>query len=277
MPSKAMQNKPPDGVIHRIAAAKLNLYLHITGRLERGERAGYHTLDSLVAFAAIGDVVRAEAGATLELAIEGPRAGELAGDAEDNLVYRAARALADYAGLGGGARLTLKKHLPTAAGLGGGSADAAAALHALNTLWRLSLDDDELRRIGLALGADVPVCLGGRAAHMTGVGETLSPVAALPECAVVLVNPGARLSTARVFAALEIEPSESEAPAARFADAAELAAQVDGVLLTVSAGETRRDDAQRAKDLLGKVGARLVGAALVNAPVDAELRKYLAE
>jgi len=188
------------GVVRRIAAAKINLYLHITGR----RLDGYHCLDSMVAFAAIGDVVTAAPADEISLSIEGPMAGGLEPAAQDNLVYRAARALAAAAGVDSGAALTLIKHLPVASGLGGGSADAAAALQALRSLWKLSINDHELKRIGLTLGADVPVCLGGRATVMTGIGEKLDDLEALPDCHIVLVNPAVAVSTAEVFGGVEI-------------------------------------------------------------------------
>jgi len=157
-------------------------------------------LDSLVAFAACGDVLRASESPALSLRIGGPFATGLAGEA-DNLVLRAARALATAAGHPPHAALALEKNLPVASGIGGGSADAAATLRLLCTLWRLRLDPAVLDRIALRLGADVPVCLHGRPARMGGIGETLEAAPALPACAVLLVNPGVALATAPVFRA----------------------------------------------------------------------------
>lgn len=223
MPSTAMQNRAMDCVVRRIAAAKINLYLHITGR----RADGYHCLDSMVAFAAIGDLVTAAPAGKISLRIEGPMAAGLALSMEDNLVYRAACALADAAGVDSGAALTLVKHLPVASGLGGGSADAAAALQALRVLWNLSINDDELKRIGLALGADVPVCLGGRATVMTGVGEKLDDLAALPDCHLVLVNPGVAVSTATVFAGLAGGATNSPPPVGAFSDMADFLSMLE--------------------------------------------------
>lgn len=223
MPSTAMQNRAMDGVVRRIAAAKINLYLHITGR----RADGYHCLDSMVAFAAIGDLVTAAPADEISLRIEGPMAAGLGPATEDNLVYRAARALADAGGVDSGAALTLVKHLPVASGLGGGSADAAAALQALRVLWKLSIDDDELKRIGLALGADVPVCLGGRATVMTGVGEKLDDLAALPDCHLVLVNPGVAVSTAEVFGGLAGGATNSPPPIGAFSDMADFLSMLE--------------------------------------------------
>ncbi len=180
----------------RIAApAKLNLYLHVVGR----RADGYHLLDSLVAFAAEHDVLSVRPAAKLSLRISGPFAAALRRQ-KNNLVLRAARMLADRAGPTAGAKIHLVKNLPVAAGLGGGSADCAAALQALARLWKISLPADEMRELGLALGADVPVCLAGRAAFVGGVGEVIDPAPRLPPAALVLVNPGRALPTARVFA-----------------------------------------------------------------------------
>lgn len=178
--------------IEVFAPAKINLTLHVTGR----RADGYHLLDSLVAFAGVGDTVTAEVADHLSLQIDGPMAAGLyAGD--DNLVLRAARLLAP----GGGAALRLTKRLPVASGIGGGSADAAATLRALARLWSLPLPDQAR---ALALGADVPVCLDCRPARMRGVGEGIEPlVTPLPDAWLVLVNPGVAVSTPAVFAALD--------------------------------------------------------------------------
>lgn len=170
------------------APAKINLSLHVTGR----RADGYHLLDSLVAFAGVGDTVTAVPAETLTLAITGPQAAHLP-LTDDNLVLRAARAM------GATAALTLRKVLPIASGIGGGSADAAATLRALAALTERRLPD---ATTVLSLGADVPVCLVGRSARMQGVGETLAPVT-LPPAWLVLVNPGLAISTAAVFRALD--------------------------------------------------------------------------
>jgi 4-diphosphocytidyl-2-C-methyl-D-erythritol kinase len=178
------------------AAAKVNLYLHLTGR--RADR--YHLVDSLVAFADIGDWVTARPAAALSLKVTGPETEALAGDS-DNLVLRAARLLADQAGIAAGAALHLKKSLPVAAGIGGGSADAGAALRALRRLWRVAIDDDALVLLGERLGADVPVCVRTRAAWVGGIGERIEPAPALPPAGLLLVNPRVKLATAAVFKA----------------------------------------------------------------------------
>jgi 4-diphosphocytidyl-2-C-methyl-D-erythritol kinase len=179
------------------APAKVNLYLHITGRRDDG----YHLLDSLVTFVDIGDRLRAEPAASLSLTIDGPEAADLAAAGDENLVLRAARLLADRAGITAGAALHLEKHLPVAAGIGGGSSDAAAALLALKGLWQISLQDEALWALGARLGADIPACLYRRAVWVGGIGERLEPAGPLPEAGILLVNPRRALSTAAVFAA----------------------------------------------------------------------------
>ncbi len=219
---------PSAGEARVAAPAKLNLYLHVTGR----RPDGYHELDSLVAFADVHDSVAAGPGDGLALSVTGPFAADLVDGAEptgqagraDNLVLRAARLLAEAAGVPALAALRLTKRLPVASGIGGGSADAAAALKALVRLWRLDLPDDRLQAVARALGADVPVCLAGRAAFMGGVGERLEPAPALPRAGVLLVNPGVALETPPVFKArtgpFSAPDRFGEAPA----DAAALAA-----------------------------------------------------
>jgi 4-diphosphocytidyl-2-C-methyl-D-erythritol kinase len=179
-----------------LARAKINLYLHVVGR----RADGYHLLDSLVVFAETGDEIDVAPAADLSLKIEGPFAGNLAAD-DDNLVLRAARALRDLAGGTAGAAITLTKNLPVASGIGGGSADAAATLEALIALWKIVPDRAALERLALGLGADVPVCLAGKASFMGGVGEEIAPAGALPEAHLLLVNPGIATPTPAVFKA----------------------------------------------------------------------------
>ena len=187
-------------MITRLAAAKVNLDLRVTGR----RADGYHELDSLVVFPSIGDLLTFEPAPDLTLRLEGPKAGSLQDlPTGENLVLRAAERLRSLAGTRAGACITLDKRLPVAAGLGGGSADAAACLWGLSELWSLEVDPSEIFRIGLELGADVPACLNGQACYLTGIGETIAPVASLPSLGIVLVNPGIALSTPRVFKALD--------------------------------------------------------------------------
>jgi len=183
-------------VVRYFAPAKLNLYLQVTGR----RPDGYHLIDSLVVFAGIGDRLGAAPAPTLTLTATGRFAASLPA-AADNLVLRAAAGLAAALGRDAGAALQLDKALPVAAGIGGGSADAAAALLALSELWRSPLDVARLDAIALRLGADVPACLRSQPLQMAGIGERLTPVEGLPPLWSVLVNPGVALATRSVFAA----------------------------------------------------------------------------
>jgi 4-diphosphocytidyl-2-C-methyl-D-erythritol kinase len=178
-----------------IAPAKLNLALHVRGKLPDGR----HAIETVFAFCTDGDRLSAEAADELSLHITGPFAAEL-GSGEDNLVLRAARALADAARVTSGAAITLEKRLPVASGIGGGSADAGATLRLLTSLWRL--DPDHALRVSPSLGSDVPACLLSLPARGEGPGDKLSPVE-LPGLSgkpVLLVNPRIALSTAAVFA-----------------------------------------------------------------------------
>lgn len=181
------------------APAKINLSLRISGR----RADGYHDLRSLVVFAGVGDRLTAETATELTLDLGGPYAAALAND-PDNLVLRAARLLRERSGVARGARLRLEKNLPVASGIGGGSADAAAALRALTRLW--DIDPGALGDIAASLGADVPVCLDARPAMMSGIGEKIARLAALPRFHLVLVNPGIALATGEVFRALAAPP-----------------------------------------------------------------------
>src|SRR5262245_45855817 len=175
------------------ALAKVNLFLHVTGR----RADGYHLLDSLVVFADIGDVLRYQSSDALSLRVTGPFAPALA-EEPDNLVLRGARALAEEAGVQPRGIITLEKRLPVASGLGGGSADAAAALRLLRRAWSVDVADATLHRIAAGLGADVPVCVDSQAARMHGIGEQLTAAPALPAAGLVLVNPGVPVATAAV-------------------------------------------------------------------------------
>jgi 4-diphosphocytidyl-2-C-methyl-D-erythritol kinase len=190
--------------LSRLAPAKINLFLHVTGRRPaQGLQAGYHELESLVVFAQdpeACDRIAVSTADTLSLTLDGPQAAALTENRDDNLVLRAAKQL--QAMNGKSAAITLTKTLPVASGIGGGSADAAATLHALRALWQIEVDDDTLGHMAAQLGADVPVCLFGRAAMMTGIGEQIVAQPALPPFWLVLVNPGVALATKDVFAAL---------------------------------------------------------------------------
>ena len=181
-----------------LAPAKINLALHVTGV----RAGGYHLLDSLVAFAGVGDQLTALPAAELTLEVTGPFSRGVPAD-ETNSVLRAGRLLQAMRDVKQGARLKLTKTLPHAAGIGSGSSDAAAALRLLSQVWgveNFSPTDPEV----LELGADVPVCLHAPApARMRGIGERLMPLPALPSCGLVMVNPGVELPTGQVFDKLE--------------------------------------------------------------------------
>ena len=181
-----------------LAPAKVNLFLHV-GAVQQN---GRHPLDSLIMFAGsdAADRVSAEPADTLTLDIAGPCAAHLDAD-DDNLVLRAARALCAREGRALGATLTLDKHLPVAAGIGGGSADAGAALRVLQELW--SLDSDLVRQVAAPLGGDVPVALEGRTALMQGEGEIVHVQTGLPQLPAVLVNPSLDCPTGPVFRAFD--------------------------------------------------------------------------
>jgi len=205
------------------APAKVNLALHVTGR----RADGYHRLDSLVAFAAIGDTIEAiddPAATEPSLAIQGPFATGLAIE-PDNLVLRSARIHAAAGGRIDGLALRLTKRLPVASGIGGGSADAAATLRLLGAISPLpDARASELAALAASLGADVPMCLLSTPARASGIGEILEPVPGLPTLPMLLVNPGIAVSTPAVFKRLERadNPALPPIPSA-FADSAEVA------------------------------------------------------
>lgn len=187
------------GAVSIFAPAKINLYLHVTGR----RADGYHLLDSLIAFADIGDRITAAPAEALSLTVCGPEAAALAGLGDDNLVLRAARHLQARDGVATGAAVRLDKHLPAASGIGGGSSDAAATLRALAALWRRPLDaaSPATAAWAAALGADVPACLAATPLRVGGIGEILYPAGPLPAVGIVLANPRRPLPTAAVFRA----------------------------------------------------------------------------
>ena len=192
-----------------LAPAKVNLTLRVIGR----RADGYHEIESLVAFADVGDALTFSPGGALALRVAGPTAAA-AGQIADNLVLKAARALAERVErlkLGG---FALSKRLPVAAGLGGGSADAAAALRLLARANGLAPDDPRLMQAARATGADVPVCLDPRPRFMRGIGDVLSDPLDLPRLFAVLLNPGVAVATKDVFTALALPTAVRTAPAA---------------------------------------------------------------
>lgn len=208
------------------AAAKVNLSLRILGR----RPDGYHELQSLTAFADVGDELTLTPGDALDLAIDGPFGAELAGD---NLILDAARVYAEMRPGGATGTFRLHKLLPIAAGLGGGSADAAAAIRLLMRADGASLPPADMQELCAGIGADVRVCIEQHATLMWGIGEKLIAVPPLPPLAAVLVNPGVPLSTRAVFEALAIGDAPGHIakpePIGTFADATALAAYLHDV------------------------------------------------
>jgi 4-diphosphocytidyl-2-C-methyl-D-erythritol kinase len=233
-----------DGGVEERAPAKLNLDLHVQGR----RADGYHDLDSIVVFAEPGDRLRLALGEP-QLSITGPFAPAVPGD-DRNLAARAALAISRRCGRDPAVAIRLDKRLPVAAGLGGGSADAAAVLRAANRLWGQPLDPGELHRLAAELGADVPVCLGGRPVRMEGRGDRLTLLPGWPALDLVLVNPGVPLATAAVFAARH--PAEAGARPQPIPEAPDLAA----LLAYLQGG---RNDLEPAAIRLSPSVARVLG------------------
>ncbi len=214
------------------APAKLNLFLHVLGK----RADGYHALESLVVFTELADRLTVEAAEDLSLHVEGEFA-DAAGDAADNLVLKAARALQEKLPEKRGAKLVLTKEIPVGAGLGGGSADAAAALRGLNRLWEMGLNSKELRAVGATLGADVPMCLDSMPAMARGTGTELSPVLAhWPKFSLLLVHPRVSVLSKAVYGALELREGAVPISSFTFSDKASL----------VSALNATRNDLQHA-------------------------------
>ena len=186
------------------AFAKINLTLRVLGR----RADGYHELESLVAFAGLADTLTLQLDAAEGLEVSGPFAS-LSGPASSNLVLKARDALRQRSGGMKAGLFLLEKNIPVAAGIGGGSADAAAALRLLARANGIALDDPRLREAARDVGADVPVCLESRARSMRGVGEKLSAPFKLPPLPAVLVNPGIPLATRDVFARYSAAPSST--------------------------------------------------------------------
>lgn len=241
---------PPGGIAAEIAPAKVNLTLRVGGK----RPDGYHNIESLVAFAGECDALRLTPGDALSLAVEGPFVLQ-SGPVDDNLVIKAARLLArDVPGLRSGS-FELTKNLPAAAGLGGGSSDAAAALRLLARLNGLAPDDVRLRAVALATGADVPVCLDPRPGIMRGVGDVLSAPLALPPLRAVLVNPGIATATRDVFQVFDaMNPNK----AMEFAAAASLEQLSEAALIAWLKGQA--NDLEPAAISLHPVIGEVLGA-----------------
>ncbi len=205
-------NKMTPKIIEEIAPAKLNLFLHITGK----RLSGYHELLSLVVFTELADRVKVEEGRRLTLKVTGPCADELLAETStaNNLVIRAAKALQDQGSRNPGAKIHLEKNLPVAAGIGGGSSDAAATMKALTNLWGQVLPLNKVKKIARSLGADVPVCLTRHPAIIRGIGDRVEVPPELPKMHVVLVNPGYFLPTEDVFENLNWKKAVRKRPVA---------------------------------------------------------------
>jgi 4-diphosphocytidyl-2-C-methyl-D-erythritol kinase len=237
-------SRPPKLVEH--APAKVNLTLAVLGR----RADGYHLLDSLVVFAGEGDRLALAPGEPLSLAVRGLTARQ-SGPLRDNLVFKAAKALAaEISDLKLG-RFTLDKRLPVAAGLGGGSSDAGAALRLLARANGLKLGDQRLQRVARQIGADVPVCVSPRPRRMRGIGQVLSAPLAMPKLAAVLVNPGVAVPTRDVFAMLGLKPGGKRK---RAAPLRALPRDRDGLIdFLARAGNDLEPAAIKLKPVIGRV------------------------
>ena len=207
-----------------LAPAKINLYLHVTGK----RTDGYHTLDSLIAFSNIGDRITFYPADEFSFRIQGPFFQSFTARETDssqqsgNLVVRAVHSLANLTGRKPDFRIALTKNLPLAAGLGGGSADAAATIWAMMTLWNIPMSLPGLDKMMIDLGADVPACLPSAPVRVTGIGDVMTPVHNLPEIPVVLVNPLKRCPTPDVFRLFEGERKQEIACLGTLVDSSEL-------------------------------------------------------
>lgn len=192
------------------APAKINLFLHVTGKTDNN----YHTLDSLINFADIGDEITIEPASQFSFDIDGPYAGYFNADAQKstdestNLVVKAVFAMAQKFERLPDFKITLTKNLPIASGMGGGSSNAAATIWGLLEWWNIPTNTDDLPELFLKLGADVPVCYYSQPARMQGIGDLVTPVPDMPELDILLINPGKPCPTEKVFAG--ITPPYSE-------------------------------------------------------------------
>jgi len=245
------------------ARAKINWTLDVVGVLPNG----YHDLDMLMQSVSLCDQMTMEDADALTLAVR--MGGAYVPADESNLVLRAARALQQHSGCTKGARITLRKYIPVAAGMGGGSSDAAAALKGLNVLWGLNLDDDTLEKIGLTIGADVPFCIRGGLQRAQGVGERLTPVAMKHPLYIVAFQPCRGLSTKEVFTSLhedgirdEDRPDNAAAQRALECGDVRLLGRSLGNVLEPVSRRLRPDIDKAIRDIeaAGAVGARMTGS-----------------
>jgi len=262
------------------AHAKINWTLDILGT----RPDGYHLMDMLMQSVAMHDTLWLEEADTLLLedaaqtqnADDGVDADSLSSEAvtndENNLVFRAARKLREYCHVQKGARMRLKKNIPSGAGMGGGSADAAAALRGLKELWQLDISEEELLRLGLSLGADIPFMLTGGLARVGGIGEQIVPLSPVPTVHLVMLQPCGGLSTREVFGAFDaLDPQSLARPdtdAAQRAllsgNFASLAPAMNNVLEGVSIqARPAIGEAARALEELGAVRGMMTGSGSV--------------
>lgn len=227
------------------ARAKVNLALHVIGR----RPDGYHELDMLVCFADVGDTLTLTPDDRDQFVIDGSMAGGLAAEA-DNLVLRALRGFREMSGHSEPLAIRLTKRLPIASGIGGGSADAAATLRALCHHYSHPADDPAVVALAVSLGADVPMCLDGRPAHVTGVGERIAPTGRQTSFGLLLVNPRVGVSTPAVFRALDRRDNPPLPALPAFGTAADLAAFL--------AAETRNDLERPAMTIASAIAETLI-------------------
>ncbi len=241
-------------MIQERAPAKINLYLHV-GPV-RGD--GLHEIQSLFVFTEDGDMVTAEDAPDFSLKVGGPFAGAIADlPAQENLVLKAATLLRDELGVANSAAIVLEKNLPVAAGIGGGSADAAAALRALSKLWRLDIDEQALAALAFRLGADVPACLSGAPVHVSGAGEELAPGPLLPPIWACLVNPRIEMPTGPIFRDFDAVHSSPILPPLPIMDETSHAALAAFIENT---GNDLQPLAERRAPVIAEIVAMLAGA-----------------
>lgn len=235
------------------APAKINLALHVTGRRDDG----YHLIESLSVFTAFGDEIAIGPAPRDLFTVSGPYADEIPGGT-GNLVVQARDTLRKVAGPAAvpPALIFLEKNIPASSGVGGGSSDAAAVLKGLARFWKLDLGAGALSRIGLTLGADVPMCLHARPLVARGIGDIVEPVGKFPSLALVLVNPRVAVSTPQVFAALESRENPPLPP---------LPAKLDATSLLGWLSATRNDLMAPAMELAPAIGEVLAALASQNA------------
>ena len=182
------------------ANAKINLTLDVLGKREDG----YHLIDSVFQSVSLADVVCVEKAETIMVNCTDSTICD-----ESNIAYKAAQKFFEYTGINGGANIQIEKHIPLASGMGGGSADAAAVIVALDKLYKTNLSQDALCKIGLSVGADVPFCIVGGTARVGGIGEKMIALSHMPECAILLIKHGQKLSTADMYRQVDAYPQNA--------------------------------------------------------------------